>query len=178
MVEELVDLIMIGGDPVAAVPAAGGADQYAALTKQVYLEPELTVIDIKTRAVQLRQQARASDDVLPANVKRQHPQESTFRLYQVRIGIPQVAHLINFGTPVADMQRNRQGMLIVFDRLLKLIQVSIGKHHAGFCAFCHNVDFDCVILYNSIRKFNMSSQFTLQAGSSSFRGLTTKQLSL
>ena len=70
MVEEPVDLIMIGGDPVAAIPAAGGADQYAALTKQVYLQPELAVVDIKTRTVQLRQQARASDDVLPAHVKR------------------------------------------------------------------------------------------------------------
>ena len=54
MVEELVDLIMIGGDPVAAIPAAGGADQYAALTKQVYLQPELAVINIKAGAVQLR----------------------------------------------------------------------------------------------------------------------------
>ena len=70
MVEELVDLIMIGGDPVAAIPAAGGADQYAALTKQVYLEPELAVVNIKARTVQLRQQAWTSDDVLPANVKR------------------------------------------------------------------------------------------------------------
>ncbi|GAH64515.1 unnamed protein product [marine sediment metagenome] len=44
---------MVGGDPVTAVPAAGGADQYAALTKQVYLESELAVIDIKAGAVQL-----------------------------------------------------------------------------------------------------------------------------
>ena len=79
MIEEPVDLIMIGGDPVAAIPAAGGADQYAALTKQVYLEPELAVVNIKAGAVQLRQQARASDDVLPANVKRQHPQEGAFQ---------------------------------------------------------------------------------------------------
>jgi hypothetical protein len=124
MVEELVDLIMVGGDPVTAIPAAGGADQYAALTKQIYLEPELAVVDIKARAVQLRQQAWTSDDVLSTNVKRQHPQESTFHLCQVRIDIPQVADLVTFGTPVADMLRNRQGMLIVFDRLLQLTQVS------------------------------------------------------
>ena len=169
---------MIGGDPVAAIPAACGADQYAALTEQVYLQPELAVVNIKTRAVQLRQQSWTTDDVLPANVKRQHPQESTFHLSQVRIGVPQVAHLINFGTPVAELLRHHQGLLIVFDHLLQLTQVSIGKHHAGFCAFRHNVDFDCVILYNSIRNINMSSQFTLQAGSSSFRGLITKQLTL
>ncbi len=54
MVEELVDLVMIGGDPVAAIPSAGGADQYAAFAKQVYLEPELAVVDIKAGAVQLR----------------------------------------------------------------------------------------------------------------------------
>ena len=79
MVEELVDLIVIGGDPVAAVPSAGGADQNAALTKQIYLQPELAVVDIKARAVQLSQQTRASDNVLPANVKRQHSQEGTFQ---------------------------------------------------------------------------------------------------
>ena len=169
---------MVGGNPVAAIPSAGGADQYAALAKQVYLQPELAVVNIKARAIQLRQQSWASDDVLPANVKRQQPQESTFHLSHVRIDIPQVADLVTFGTPVADMLRNRQGMLIVFDHLLQLTQVSIGKHHAGFCALCQNVDFDGVILYNSISKINMSSQFTLQAGSSSFRGLTTKQLTL
>jgi len=54
VVEEPVDLIMIGGDPVAAIASAGGADQYTALAEQVYLEPELAVVNIKAGPVQLR----------------------------------------------------------------------------------------------------------------------------
>ena len=105
MVEEPVDLIMIGGDPVAAIPAAGGADQYAALAKQVYLEPELAVINVKARAVQLRQQAWTFDDVLPANVKRQHPQESTFQTGGEAVTAPSSAIRENGQVPAIVINR-------------------------------------------------------------------------
>ncbi len=77
LVEEVVDFCAGGGDPVAAVLTAGGADEDAALAELVDLETELAVVDLEAQVTDFGEELHSGDGAVAADVEIQNAQEGT-----------------------------------------------------------------------------------------------------